>query len=177
MNFTETEIPGAYLITTELHEDNRGFFARAWCREEFERQGLVTDVQQCNISFTKKAGTIRGLHYQIAPHEEVKIIRCTNGGIFDVCIDIRKDSETFGKWVGYELTAENRAMLYVPEGCAHGFQALTNNAEISYIVTAAYNKEAECGIRYDDPTLNISWPLDAADISEKDQNLPLLDQA
>ncbi len=170
-----TPLAGLYVIRPEPREDHRGFFARMYCRDTWEKHGLNTNIQQCNASKTKQAGSIRGLHFQRAPHAEVKLIRCTQGRIFDVAVDNRPDSPTYKQWHGVELTAENHVMFYVPEGFAHGFQTLENNSEIFYQVSAAYHKDAEGGLRYDDPALGITWPLPVADISEKDAAWPLLE--
>ncbi len=172
MIFTETELRGAYIIELEKREDERGFFARAWCQDEFEAQGLVARIVQANLSFTKKQGTLRGMHYQIAPHAETKLVRCTRGAIYDVIIDLRPDSPSYLQWVGVELTADNYRMLFVPEGFAHGFQTLTDNTDVTYPVSAFYTPGAEQGLRYNDPAFGIRWPLEVQVISEKDQNWP-----
>lgn len=170
-------IEGAFLITPEPKEDPRGFFARLYCREIWEEHGLDPTIAQCNASLTYDKGTIRGLHYQLPPHEETKTIRCTKGRIFDVVADRRTGSRTYGQWAGRELTAENHTMLYVPKGCAHGFQTLEDDTEIFYLVSTPFNKEADRGIRYDDPTFSIAWPLPAMGLSEKDLHLPFLTDA
>ncbi len=167
-------VHGAFLISPEPKEDHRGFFARMYDRAIWEERGLDPTIEQCNASFTKKAGTVRGLHYQLPPHEETKVIRCTKGRIFDVVADRRKDSPTYGKWAGAELTADNHKMLYVPKGCAHGFQTLEDETEIFYLVSTAFHKDADRGIRYSDPTFAITWPLPVIELSEKDANLPFL---
>lgn len=169
-----TTVDGAFVIKPEPREDHRGFFARMFCAETWKKHGLNPTVNQCNASLTKKKGSIRGLHYQNAPHAEVKLVRCTKGKIFDVCVDIRPNSPTYRKWFGIELTAENHTMLYIPEGCAHGFQTLEDDSEIFYMVSAAYNKESEGGVKFDDPAIGIAWPLSMTDISEKDAALPPL---
>ncbi|MCK5398353.1 MAG: dTDP-4-dehydrorhamnose 3,5-epimerase family protein, partial [Thermoplasmata archaeon] len=138
MIFTETRLKGAFIIDIEPIEDDRGFFARSWCRNEFEKHGLNPDLVQCNISFNKKKGTLRGMHYQTAPHEESKLVRCTRGSLFDVIIDLREDSGTYKKWFGIELSAENRRMIYMPGGFAHGFQTLEDNTEVFYQMTEFY---------------------------------------
>jgi len=168
MIFRETTLKGAFVIEIEKFEDKRGFFARAWCQKEVEANGLVSRVVQTNISFTKTRGTLRGMHYQVAPYEQVKLVRCTRGVIYDVIIDLRPDSPTFRKWTGVELTAENYTMLYVPENFAHGFQTLENNTEATYQVSQFYSPESERGVRYDDPVFQVEWPLPVAVISEKD---------
>ena len=173
MNFTETKLKGAYMIDVEPIEDERGFFARSWCQKEFRERGLNPNLMQCNISFNKKKGTLRGMHYQAPPHEEAKLVRCTRGGIYDVAIDLRPESETFKQWVGIELTAENCRMLYIPEGMAHGFQTLEDNTEVFYQMTEFYYPESAKGFRWDDPIWNIDWPTcDGRVISDKDRNYP-----
>jgi dTDP-4-dehydrorhamnose 3,5-epimerase len=173
MIFTETPLKGAYIIDIEPYQDHRGFFARSWCRHEFESHGLVPSVVQANISYNPKKGTLRGMHYQIAPHEETKLVRCTRGAIYDVIIDLRPESPTFKQWFGVELTSDNRRMLYVPKRFAHGFITLQDETEVFYQVSEFYNPESERGLRYDDPAFNIQWPLDVQVISEKDRRWPL----
>ena len=168
MIFRETTLKGAFVIEMEKFEDKRGFFARAWCQKEVEANGLVSRVVQTNISFNKKRGTLRGMHYQVAPYEQIKLVRCTRGVIYDVIIDLRPDSPTFRKWTGVELTAENYTMLYVPENFAHGFQTLEDNTEVTYQVSQFYSPESERGVRYDDPVFQVEWPLPVEVISEKD---------
>jgi len=168
MIFRETILKGAFVIEMEKFEDKRGFFARAWCQKEVEANGLVSRVVQTNISFNKKRGTLRGMHYQVAPYEQIKLVRCTRGVIYDVIIDLRPDSPTFRKWTGVELTAENYTMLYVPENFAHGFQTLEDNTEVTYQVSQFYSPESERGVRYDDPVFQVEWPLPVEVISEKD---------
>lgn len=168
MKFEKTGVAGAYRIVPEKREDSRGFFARVWCAREFEEQGLTPRLVQTNISFNRRKGTLRGLHYQVAPHEEAKLVRCTQGAIFDVVVDLRPQSSTYLKWFGAELSAGGHDMLLIPEGCAHGFQTLTDGAEITYQVSAYYAPEAERGARYDDPAFGIEWPLPVSEISPKD---------
>lgn len=175
MIFKETKLKGAYIIDLEPIKDERGFFARCFCQKEFEKYGLNPHIAQCNISYNKKRGTLRGMHYQVAPHEEAKLVRCTMGAIYDVIIDLRPNSATFKRWIAVELTKENLQLLYVPEGFAHGFQTLTDNAELIYYHSAFYSPEYERGLRFDDPTLAINWPLPAGAISPKDQSYPLID--
>ena len=158
MIFTPTKLDGSYLIEPERLEDERGFFARTWCREEFETHGLDPNLAQCNISFNKRKGTLRGMHYQAPPHEEAKLVRCTRGAIYDVIVDLRPDSETYQRWTSAELSAENRAMLYVPKGFAHGFQTLVDNAEVFYQMSECYHRESARGLRWDDPAVGIEWP-------------------
>jgi dTDP-4-dehydrorhamnose 3,5-epimerase len=176
MKFIETKLQGAFIIRPDIIEDERGFFARTFCRREFEDHGLNPDLVQCNISFNKQKGTLRGMHYQAAPHTEAKLVRCTAGAIYDVIIDLRRDSPTFRQWLAEELAADSYCMLYIPQGCAHGFQTLTDNAEVFYQHSAAYSPDHACGIRFNDPALNIAWPLPVSVISAKDQIYPLLDQ-
>ncbi len=171
MIFSETNLPGAYVIDLERIEDDRGFFARGWCERELTEQGLEARVAQCNISFNKRKGTLRGMHFQRPPHEEVKLIRCIRGGLFDVIIDLRSESDGYKRWIGVELSAENRRALYVPRGFAHGFQTLEDDTETFYMVSEPYTPEAESGVRWDDPAFGIEWPLGhPTEISEKDQN-------
>jgi dTDP-4-dehydrorhamnose 3,5-epimerase len=170
--FYETNIEGAFVIEPERVEDERGFFARTWCRREFETRGLNPCLMQCNISFNKKKGTLRGMHYQQEPYEEVKLVRCTMGGIYDVIIDLRSGSPTFKKWTAVEMTAENRRMIYIPVGLAHGFQSLTDNSEVLYQMSEFYHPESAHGLRWNDPTFGIEWPLPIKTISTKDMSYP-----
>jgi len=173
MKFTETSVSGAYLVEPEPRGDDRGFFARLWCQDEFAAHGLTAEFVQCNDSFSVRRGTLRGLHYQIAPYAEVKLVRCVRGSVFDVLVDLRPDSPTFKRWFGAELTSKNRQMLYVPEGCAHGYLTLQDESEVVYPVTRPYRPEAERGIRWNDPQFGISWP-DAGSLtmSPKDERWP-----
>jgi dTDP-4-dehydrorhamnose 3,5-epimerase len=168
MIFTETKLKGSFIIELEKYEDARGFFARSWDQKQFEENGLNSKLVQCNISFNKKKGTLRGMHYQIAPHQEAKLVRCTKGRIFDVIIDLRQNSSTFKEWFGVELNSENHKMLYVPEGFAHGFQTLANNSEVFYQVTEIYAPDCARGILWNDPVFKISWPLQPLVISQQD---------
>ena len=170
MIFTKTELNGAYIIDLKLLEDERGFFARGWCQKEFEQHRLVSTLVQANVSFNHAKGTLRGMHTQVAPFEEVKVIRCTQGGIYDVIIDLRPESPTYKHWMGVELTAKNHRMLYMPEGFAHGFQTLDDNTEVFYQVSQFYTPQSERGIRYNDPAFGIEWPLAVSVISEKDKS-------
>ena len=172
MIFEEATLSGAYSIELEKRGDERGFFARAWCRREFEELGLNTAIVQANISRTQERGTIRGMHMQVAPAAETKLIRCTRGSIFDVIIDLRKDSPTYTQWFGAELTQDNYKMLYVPEDFGHGFITLEDDCEVTYLVTQFYTPGAEGGIRWNDPAFNIEWPLEPAVLSEKDAAHP-----
>ena len=175
MKFHQIELRGAVVVEPELLKDSRGFFARVWCQKEFEQNGLVPQTAQCNISYNNKKATVRGMHYQVAPYQETKLVRCTAGAIYDVIIDLRPDSPTFRKWAGVELTADNRKMLYVPEGFAHGYQTLTDDSEVFYQVSQFYTPQSEGGVRWDDPALQIEWPIKKGIvISEKDNNWPLL---
>ncbi|MCA9217712.1 MAG: dTDP-4-dehydrorhamnose 3,5-epimerase [Planctomycetales bacterium] len=170
MKFTETPLPGAYVVELEPFHDDRGFFARGWCQNEFEAAGLKSTIRQANISSNKLAGTMRGMHYQAPPHGETKLVRCVRGALYDVIIDVREGSKTFGQWFGIELTAENDKMLYIPEQFAHGFITLVDNTEVTYLVTEFYTPGSERGIRYDDPAFNIEWPLEVRVISDKDKS-------
>ncbi len=170
MIFTATKLDSAFLIDIEERTDERGFFARSWCQKEFEQHGLVPRVVQANISFNHKKGTVRGMHYQASPYEETKLVRCTRGAIYDVIVDLRKGSPTYCQWISAELTADNRRMLFVPEGYAHGFQTLTDATEVCYQVSQFYTPGAERGARFNDPAFSIRWPLEVTVISEKDAN-------
>jgi len=173
--FTETQLKGAFIIDIEPIEDERGLFARSWCREEFEAHSLNPELAQCNISFNKKKGTLRGMHYQKPPHEEAKLVRCTLGAIFDVIIDLRPDSPTCKQWVGEKLTAQNRKMLYIPEGFAHGFMTLEDDTEVFYQMSTPYVPESAAGVRWDDPEFNIHWPgLEGYIISNRDRSFSFL---
>ena len=172
MIFNRTPLVGAYLIETEPHEDERGFFARTWCREEFREHGLNTNIAQCSISYNKKRGTLRGVHYQVRPYEEAKVVACIAGAIYDLIVDLRPSSETFKKWFAVELTADKRNMLYVPEGFAHGFQTLEDNSEVYYQISEVYQPEYSRGIRWDDPTFGFQWPVEDRIISERDLMFP-----
>lgn len=173
MIFRETSLKDAFIIEPERIEDDRGFFARAWCKKEFEAHGLNPSLVQINLSFSKKRGTLRGIHYQAVPHEEAKLFRCIWGAIYDVIIDLRPESPTYLKWIGVELTADNRTMLYVPEGFAHGYQTLIDNTEVLYPVSQFYSPESERGVRWNDPTFGIEWAeTDNLVMSEKDKNWP-----
>ncbi len=172
MIFTETKLKGAFLIEPELMKDERGFFARSFCENEFKGHGLKSRVLQCNLSFNSAKGTVRGMHYQTAPFAEAKLVSCTRGGVYDVIIDLRPDSSTYCQWFAAELTTENYRMLYIPEGFAHGFQALTENAMVFYQMYGFYHPEAARGVRWDDPAFAIRWPLTTRNITEKDRTYP-----
>ncbi len=172
MKFAETELPGVFLIELDLLADDRGAFARSFCLDEFKSVGIDFRVVQANISFNKYAGTLRGMHYQTPPHEEAKVVRCTSGALYDVVVDLRVDSPTRGRWISAELNADNRAAMFIPEGCAHGFQTLVDNTEISYLMSERYAPEAASGVRFDDPAFGIDWPLAVSSVSEQDENWP-----
>jgi dTDP-4-dehydrorhamnose 3,5-epimerase len=168
MIFTETKLKGAYLVDLDQHEDERGFFARSWCMDEFEKHDLNARLVQCNISFNKKRGTLRGMHYQTEPYKEAKLVRCTMGALYDVIIDLRSDSPTFKEWFSVELTAHNHRALYVPEGLAHGFQTLEDNTEVFYQMSEFFHPECARGVRWDDPAFGIAWPILSPILSNKD---------
>jgi dTDP-4-dehydrorhamnose 3,5-epimerase len=172
MRFQETPLSGAYLIELEPVGDPRGFFARAWCAREFSEQGLDSGTVQCNLSFNHQRGTLRGMHYQIPPHAETKLVRCIRGSIYDVIIDLRPESPTYTHWFGAELSADNRSMLYIPKGFAHGYQTMEDNTEVFYQVSEFYRPGSEGGVRWNDPRFGIEWPLEVSVISAKDQALP-----
>jgi dTDP-4-dehydrorhamnose 3,5-epimerase len=174
MKFTETKLKGAFVIEIEEKHDNRGFFARTFCAQEFEEHGLKATVAQCNMSFNHKEGTLRGMHYQLAPATETKLIRCIRGAIYDVVIDMRPDSPNYLEHIGVELTADNRCALYIPGMFAHGFQTLSDETEVIYQVGEFYTPGYERGVRYNDPVFNIQWPLTVTEISDKDLNWPLI---
>jgi dTDP-4-dehydrorhamnose 3,5-epimerase len=172
VEFTNTPLPGCLVVRQKKIVDDRGYFARAWCRDEFTAHGLNPAMHQLNTGFSHRRGTVRGMHYQVAPHAEAKFVRCTRGAIFDVVADLREDSPTRGRWFGLELTADEGAMLYVPEGCAHGYQTLVDDTEMYYMTTAAYAPASARGVRFDDPRLSIQWPLPVTVISEQDRSWP-----
>jgi dTDP-4-dehydrorhamnose 3,5-epimerase len=166
--FVETKLPGVFIIEVEKREDERGFFARTFCQHEFEAHSLSPRVAQCSTSFNKKKGTLRGMHYQIAPYQEAKLVRCTLGALYDVAVDLRPDSSTYKQWVAAELTADNRRAIYIPAGCAHGFQTLGDNTEVVYQMSEFYHSQSARGVRWDDPALGITWPIQEVIISAKD---------
>lgn len=174
MIFKETKLKGAFVIEPERIEDERGFFARTFCRKEFEAHGLDPNLVQCSVSFNKKKGTLRGMHYQLSPYQETKLVRCTRGAIYDVILDLRPNSPTFKQWVSVELTGENGRMVYIPEGIAHGFQTLESNTEVLYQMSEFYHPESACGVCWDDPALAIQWPIVEAVLSDRDRAWPLL---
>ena len=173
MKFQPTPLAGAYLIELELLEDERRFFARSFCQNEFRAHGLDTVVAQSNVSFNRKRGTLRGLHYQAEPHAEAKVVRCTRGAIWDVIVDLREGSPTRWRWHALELNADNRLAFYVPEGFAHGFQTLADDSEVLYQMSESYHPDLSRGIRWDDPTIGILWPLTDPILSERDRSYPL----
>ena len=172
MIFTETKLPGAYVIEVEKREDQRGFFGRTFCREEFEAHGLNSQVVQCNTSFNKRKGTLRGMHFQAVPFAEAKLVRCTSGSIYDVIIDLRPASRTFKQHFAVELSAANHRMLYIPENMAHGFQTLEDDTEVFYQMSQMFSAEHARGVRWNDPALGIEWPADERIITERDRNYP-----
>ena len=172
MIFVETKLKGAFVVEPERKEDERGFFARTWCQQEFEQHGLNPHLVQCSLSYNPKKGALRGMHYQIAPYAEAKLVRCTMGAIYDVILDLRPASGTFKKWIAVELTAENRKALYIPEGFAHGFQTLTNATEVLYMMSEFFHPECARGVCWDDAAFAISWPPGPRIISPKDQQYP-----
>ena len=172
MRIRETDLPGAYILDVEMINDERGFFARTWCQQEFHSAGIKVQWVQSNISWNAGRGTVRGMHYQAAPHEEAKLIRCTAGSLYDVIIDLRRDSPTFLKHMGVELSHSNHRMLYIPEGFAHGFQTLEDGTEALYMMSHHYVPESARGVRWNDPLLGIQWPLETRMISERDRSYP-----
>jgi dTDP-4-dehydrorhamnose 3,5-epimerase len=176
VKFVQTPISGLYVVELETLSDERGFFARSFCVREFQAHGLESTLAQCNISFNSKAGTLRGLHYQAPPHEEAKLVHCTHGAIYDVAVDIRPDSPTYLKWYAVELTSDNRRMIFIPRGFAHGFQTLVDVTEVSYLMSEFYHPGSGRGLRWNDPALAIFWPLDSPIMSDKDREYPSLDK-
>jgi dTDP-4-dehydrorhamnose 3,5-epimerase len=172
MIFSETNLKGAFLIEPERKEDQRGFFARTWCQQEFEDHGLNSKLVQCSVSFNNKKGTLRGMHFQVAPFDETKLVRCTKGEIFDAIIDLRSDSPTFKKHFSVLLNEENRLMLYIPPGFAHGFQTMSDNTEVFYQMSQLYSPEHARGVRWNDPVFGIQWPADERIIIDRDLNYP-----
>jgi dTDP-4-dehydrorhamnose 3,5-epimerase len=172
MIFEETKLKGAYILEIKKLIDERGFFGRSWCANELSQYNLKTDIKQANVSLSEKKGTLRGMHYQLDPYQETKLIRCTRGAIYDIIVDLRKNSTTYLQWIGVELTADNYKMLYVPEDFAHGFITLQDNSEVNYLVTQFYTPGAEAGIRWNDPAIEIQWPFQPVVISQKDANHP-----
>jgi dTDP-4-dehydrorhamnose 3,5-epimerase len=175
MIFTELALAGAYTVDMSRIGDERGFFARSFCAAEFAAQGLAPVMSQCSVSFNAAKGTLRGLHYQVAPHAEEKLVRCSRGAIFDVIVDLRPESPTYREWFGTELTADNYRALYIPKGVAHGFMSLADDAEVYYMISVPYAAGFAAGVRWNDPAVGIRWPLPPAVISERDAGFPLLD--
>jgi len=172
MVFTEAGLPGAFIVDVERFEDSRGFFARSWCTDEFARHGLNTRLVQCSVSRNLARGTLRGMHYQIAPHEEAKLVRCTMGAVYDAIVDLRPSSKTYLRSVGVELTAQNHRALYVPEGCAHGFLTLEDDSEVLYQMSQFYAPHAARGVRWNDPAFGIAWPDAVRVIADRDRDFP-----
>jgi dTDP-4-dehydrorhamnose 3,5-epimerase len=170
--FQETPLPGAFIIEPEKREDERGFFARTWCRAEFAAHGIDCDWVQCNVSFNRKRGTLRGLHYQVGQWAEAKLVRCTRGAIFDVAVDLRPHSPHYRRWTGVELSADSHRLFFIPQGFAHGFLTLRGDAEVFYQMSEAYRPEAARGVRWDDPAFAIAWPAAPRFISERDRTYP-----
>ncbi len=177
MIFTETKLKGAFVLEIKKIEDDRGFFGRSWCKNEMEEHGLNGEIVQANTSFSHRKGTLRGMHFQVPPYEEAKIIRCVRGAMYDVIIDLRPGSPTFRQWVGVELSQDNYKLFYVPEGFAHSFITLTDDVEVYYNVTAFYTPGAERGIRWNDKAFNIKWPIEPVVISTKDRDHPDFDDS
>ena len=175
MKFLPCDVAGAWVVEPALHEDDRGRFMRAWCLREFAERGIAFTPLQANMGLSRKAGTIRGMHYQVAPALEAKLVRCTRGALFDVVVDLRRDSPTYLAWYGTGLSADNGRMLYVPEGCAHGCQSLVDETEVHYMASAFYAPGEVRGARHDDPAFGVRWPLAVTAISEQDRNWPLHD--
>ena len=175
MIFTETKLKGSFIVELERFEDARGFFARTWSQHEFAAHGLNSKLDECNISFNQRKGILRGMHFQVAPFAQAKLVRCTAGAIYDVAIDLRPDSVTFKEWVAIELTAENHLMFFIPEGFAHGFQTLSDDSEIFYQMSGIYHPESARGVRWDDPAFGTRWPLANPSLIERDRNYSLFD--
>ena len=172
MIFTETKLKGAFVVEIKKLNDERGFFGRTFCKKEMEEHGLHMNIVQANTSFNKIKGTLRGMHFQVHPHEEIKLVQCIRGAIFDVIVDLRSESPTYLQWFGIELSEENYKMMYIPKRFAHGFITLRDNSEISYQMSAYYDAEKASGIRWDDPSVDIKWPIEPSLISERDKNYP-----
>ena len=173
MKFTETTLPGVLIVDLERHEDERGFFARLWCQEDLAARGLNANLAQCSISHNRKQGTLHGMHYQAEPHPESKFVHCIRGAIHDVALDLRPGSPTYRKWFAAELTADNRRLLYLPEGCAHGFQTLTDDSDVLYFISTPFHADLSRGVRWNDPAFGIHWPLPVTVISSRDRGYPL----
>jgi dTDP-4-dehydrorhamnose 3,5-epimerase len=175
MRLNATPLAGAFVVELEAHTDERGFFARTYCREEFRAEGVTARFDQCSVSYNARRGTLRGLHWQAQPHGEEKLVRCTSGAIFDVIVDLRADSPTMRRWFGLELDAANRRALYIPQGFAHGFISLSDSSEVLYMISAVYEPAAARGLRWNDPALGIAWPIVPTVISTRDAGFALLD--
>ena len=175
MKVIETPLADLFVVEIEPLNDDRGFFARSFCVRDFQAHGLEPTIVQCNISFNEKAGTLRGLHFQGSPHEEAKLVRCTRGAIYDVAVDIRRNSRTYLKWYATELTSENRRMMFIPRGFGHGFQTLVDKSEVFYLMSEFYHPESARGLAWDDPMLRITWPIANPIMSDKDRSYPLID--
>ena len=175
MRFIETALEGAYLVEMERLEDERGFFARSYCAEEFAAQGLPGNLVQCSVSFNARRATLRGMHFQAEPHAETKLVRCTAGAIHDVIVDLRPDSPSYRRWLGFDLSAENRRALFIPQGFAHGFITLEDRSEVLYMMSVAYAPGFAHGVRWNDPAFGIEWPLEPHHMSDRDAAYPLLD--
>ena len=173
MVFKSTKLQGVYIIELDRIEDNRGFFARSWCKKEFEKHGLNSIIAQCSLSHNSKKGTVRGMHFQIKPYGEIKLVTCCKGSIFDVIIDLRETSRTYGEWISVNLTEKNNKTLYIPKGFAHGFQTLENATNVYYQISEYYHPDSSMGIRWNDTFFGIDWPLDCSVISKKDSFYPL----
>jgi len=172
MRFIKTAVAGAYIIELEPHSDERGLFARTWCEREFADHGISMTIRQSSISVNRRRGTMRGMHYQVAPHAEQRVVRCTSGAIYDVIVDLRPDSKSYREWVSVEMSKDNRKMVYVPEGCAHGFVTLVDDVEVFYQMSASYSPDHARGVRWNDPAFSIEWPIEVAVVSERDNNHP-----
>ena len=172
MRFLESKLAGAFVVELERIVDDRGFFARSFCRREFEQQGLEPAIAQCNISYNEQQGILRGMHFQTTPHEEAKLVRCTRGSVYDVIVDLRLESETFKQWASFELSADNRRSLYVPRGFAHGFVTLEAHSELTYQMSEFYHPENAAGFRWDDPAIGIDWPVTLPVVLKRDSDLP-----
>lgn len=175
MIFSETKLKGAFVIDVQKLTDDRGFFGRLWCENEMKAHDLETNIVQSNVSLSKNKGTLRGMHFQRSPYQETKLVRCTKGSVYDVIVDLRPESQTFKQWFGVKLSETDHKMIYVPKNFAHGFLTLEDNSEVYYLVTQFYNKDHEAGLRWDDPELNIDWPIMVHEISEKDNSHPNFD--
>ena len=175
MIFRETPVDGVFIVEPEKIPDERGFFACSWLADEFAERGLNQQLVQCNVAFNKTRGTLRGMHFQIKPYEQTKLVRCTRGAVYEVALDLRSDSPTRYRWAAAELTSDNHRMLYIPEGFAHGYQTLTDDAEIFYQISEYYHAESESGVRWDDPAFAIDWPLPVTVIAKRDATYPFID--